>query len=282
MNIPLFFASESEIHISLKAEPFYKLGGLQTTNSMAYGAILMVLLLIVGLYVGRKTSISPRRGVVAIFELIVGYIISMLETVFGSRKQAVKFAPVFAVYFFMIIFSNLSGLLPFVGEGITSGGTPAFRPFTADLNSVLALSVFSITLVQILSIKESGIKGHLQHYFSDKPTNPINIFVGFLEVLGELTRIISLSLRLFLNTAIGEILIAVFISISGPATPLTLIPIILFEMLVAYVQAYIFTVLSATYLAMAVHHDDHDEIHVPTDSNAHPSADPVLDGGTFE
>ena len=172
----------------------------------------------------------------------------------------------------LIILSNLTGLLPIVGLGITSGASPVFRPFTADLNSVLALSVFSIAMVQILSIRENGFKGHLTHYFSDKPKNPINIFVGLLEVLGEFTRIISLSLRLFMNTLIGEILISVFIFISGPATPVGLIPILMFEVIVAYIQAYIFTVLSATYLAMATAHA-HDDEHPPTN---HSITEPAL------
>ena len=275
--LSLFAAADAEgPHISLKAEPFYTVGNFVFTNSMVYGALLMVCLLIGAKFLGRRASVAPQRGVMALFEIMVSYVISLLEGVFGDRKRAVKFAPVFAVYFIVIMLSNLSGLLPIVGEGVTSGGIPAFRPLTADLNSVLALSVFSIVLVQIMSIRESGLKGHLTHYFSDKPKNPINLFVGVLEVLGELTRIISLSLRLFLNTVIGEILIAVFIDLSGPATPLTLIPIIAFEALVAYIQAYIFTVLSATYLALAVAHDDHhEEDHAATDKIAHSSSEPL-------
>ncbi len=282
MIFQILAAANSEMHLSLKAEPFTTINGFTITNSMVYGSILMALILLGGWMLAKRIELQPKRGITAIFESMVSYVIGVLETVFGNRKQAIRFAPVFAVYFIVILLSNLSGLLPFVGNGITSSGIPAFRPFTADLNSVLALSVFSIVLVQILSIRESGIKGHLQHYFSDKPTNPINLFVGVLEVLGELTRIISLSLRLFLNTVIGEILVTVFIFISGPATPLTLVPIIMFEGLVAYVQAYIFTVLSATYLALAVHHDDHNEVHVPIDEHAHPIADPIMDGGRIE
>jgi F-type H+-transporting ATPase subunit a len=119
--------------------------------------------------------------------------------------------------------------------------------------------------VQILSIRAQGIKGHIQHYFSDKPFNPINLFIGILEVFGELTRVLSLALRLFLNTAVGEILIAVFTSLilSYGQTPVAVIPILAFELLVAGIQAYVFTVLTATYLALALshaHEDEHDEV----------------------
>jgi F-type H+-transporting ATPase subunit a len=126
--------------------------------------------------------------------------------------------------------------------------------------------VIAIITVQYLSIREQGGKKHLQHYFSDKPPNPINLFIGLLEVFGELTRILSLSLRLFLNTAVGEILIAVFTSmiLASGRTPVAVLPIFLFEALVAYIQAYVFTILAGTYLGMAISHaDHHDDHHSP-------------------
>ncbi|HIA91655.1 TPA: F0F1 ATP synthase subunit A [Candidatus Saccharibacteria bacterium] len=259
MILSTFFAAEDSAHISLKAEGVFTIGDFTVTNTMLYSPLVALAIVALGIYASKRIGLKPARGIAGFFELIVEYVINMLTIVFGNRKKAVKFAPVFGVYFIFIMLNNMSGLLPWVGSGLAFGPTPAFRPFTADLNSVLALSIFSICMVQYLSIKESGLKGHLQHYFTDKPANPINLFVGFLEVLGEVTRVISLSLRLFLNTVIGEILVSVFIFISGPATPFTLVPIILFELLVAYIQAYIFTVLSATYLAQAIHHDHEHE-----------------------
>jgi F-type H+-transporting ATPase subunit a len=82
-------------------------------------------------------------------------------------------------------------------------------------------------------------------------------------VFGEFTRVLSLALRLFLNTAVGEILIAVFTSLLLPygQTPIAVIPILAFELLVAGIQAYVFTVLTATYLALAISHADHDDEH---------------------
>ena len=155
-------------------------------------------------------------------------------------------------------------LLPIVGLGVYSelegAHVPLLRPFTADLNGTIVLAVTAIILVQYLSIKENGFKGQFRHYFSDKPKNPINIFIGILEVFGEFTRIVSLSLRLFLNTAVGEILITVFTSmiLAAGRTPLAVLPILLFEGLVAYIQAYVFMVLAGTYLGLATAHASHD------------------------
>ena len=265
--------ANSGIHVSLKAEPIITVGPLTITNSMIYGFVCAVLISFVMVLAAKRISITAKKGFSQIIEVIVEFVLSMLEGVFGSRAQAVKFAPVFGTFFLFILFNNLLGLVPFVGPGLSvvvnGEHTPLFRPFTADLNATIAMAVIAIIIVQVLSIKEQGGKGHLKHYFTDKPFNPINLFIGILEVFGEFTRILSLSLRLFLNTAVGEILIAVFTSLvaKGGRTPLAAIPIVLFEVLVAGIQAYVFTVLTATYLGLAVAHahDGHqDEHHKPS------------------
>lgn len=264
-----FFAA-SDIHVSLKAEKVYEIAGFNVTNSMVYGLLCSFLIAALLLFVAKRITLIPGKSrAAAVIESLVEFVAGMLAGPFGSRERAAKFVPIFAFYFLFIMFNNLLGLLPVVGPGVYSsiegGHVPLFRPFTADLNGTIAMSVVAILMVQYLSIKEQGGKKHLQHYFTDKPLNPINFFIGILEVFGELTRIISLSLRLFLNTAVGEILIAVFTSmiLAGGRTPLAVLPIFMFEGLVAYIQAYVFTILCGTYLGMAIAHagEHHEEDH---------------------
>jgi F-type H+-transporting ATPase subunit a len=233
---------------------------------MIYGTLIAIVMVVILTRVARKSTVKARKGAVAILEIIVDFVVGLLEGAFGSREKAYKYAPIFGTFFLFILFTNTTGLLPIVGPGIAVDGIPVFRPSTADLNGTLVLSFVAIITIQVLSIKAQGGKKHLQHYFTDKPWNPINFFIGLLEVFGELTRILSLSLRLFLNTAVGEILIAVFTSLilSGGRTPIAVIPILIFELLVAGIQAYVFTVLTATYLAMAISHaHDEEEHHEP-------------------
>ena len=266
-----YLFAATDIHVSLKAEKIFEIGGFDVTNSMLYG--LLCALLIGGLliYVARRITVIPGKSFVSsIIESLVEFVAGMLAGPFGTRERAARFVPIFGFYFLFIMFNNLLGLLPVVGPGVFSsiegGHVPLFRPFTADLNGTIAMSVIAILMVQYLSIKEQGGKKHLQHYFTNKPLNPINLFIGILEVFGEFTRILSLSLRLFLNTAVGEVLIAVFTSLilSGGRTPFAVLPIFLFEGLVAYIQAYVFTILCGTYLGMAIAHADkhHDEEHL--------------------
>lgn len=256
----LLASSTEGIHISLSAEALFQIGPFTFTNAMLYGIITSVVMYFVLKKAADHISIEPtKKALVNIVEVMVEYIIGVLQGAFGSREKGVKFAPVFAFFFLFIIFHNLAGLLPLVSPAFTLGDANLFRPLTADLNGTIAMSVIAIIFVQVLSIREQGVKKHLQHYFSDKPLNPINFFIGLLEVFGELTRVVSLSLRLFLNTAVGEILIAVFTSmiLVYGRTPVAVLPILMFEGLVAYIQAYVFTVLTANYLGLAISHAGH-------------------------
>lgn len=265
MNPIRFLAETDGPHVSLKADPLFEIAGFTITSSVLFGFIISILLVITGLYLARRTKILPGRNpFVAVFEMLTKALVDMLEGVFHDRDKAIKYTPVFGTFFVFIVVSNVTGLLPLVGTGVTYNGAPVFRPFTADLNGTIAMAVIAVLLVQYYSIKESGMLGHLQHYFTNKPLNPINMFIGVLEVLGEFTRIMSLSLRLFLNTAVGEILIAVFAFVGAYFASFTILPIAVFELLVALIQAYVFTVLAATYLALAITHQDdgeHEEDH---------------------
>ena len=249
--------------IALSPEAVTHFHGLVISNSVIYGAICSVLLGVILVMANKRIRLRTNRGLSQIVEMMVEFVIDLIEAPLGSRKKAVQYAPIFGTFFFFIVFSNLMGLMPFVGPGVyatTAEGTfPLFRPFTADLNGTIAMAIIAIVTIQYLSIKESGFGGHLKHYFTDKPLNPLNFFVGLLEVFGELTRVLSLSLRLFLNTALGEILISIFTFIGKDFRSFTILPIATFEILVAIIQAYVFTVLCATYLGLAISHGHDDE-----------------------
>lgn len=257
------FAADG-IHVSLKAETITKVGDFNVTNSIIYGMLTVLLLIFIFVLSAKRISYRPSKSSFSgAVEYLTEFVMSLMTSTFGSREKAAKYTPYFGTFFLFIIFSNILGILPIVGPGVEYGGSPLLRPLTADLNGTIAMSVIAILLVQYLSIKEQGLGGHFKHYFTDKPLSPVNMLIGLLEVFGELTRVMSLSLRLFLNTAVGEILISVFTSMIAPdgKTPLAVIPIFFFEILVAGIQAYVFTLLAATYLNLAIMHADHGDDH---------------------
>ncbi len=256
-------ANSAEPPIALSPEAIFKVGSTSISNSILYGVICAILLVVLLLAASRKIRVKTAKGASAGVEMLVEFVIGLIEGPIGSRAKAVQYAPIFGTFFVFIIFNNIMGIMPWVGHGIVAhtveGEVPLFRAFTADLNGTIAMAVFAILTVQYLSIKESGFLGHLKHYFTDKPFNPINMFIGLLEVFGELTRITSLALRLFLNTAVGDILIAVFAWVGKDFQSFTVLPVAMFEMLVACIQAYVFTMLCATYLGLAIAHGHDDE-----------------------
>lgn len=228
------------------------------TNSMVFAWICSLLIIVTLVVVARRMTLRPKGGIFQIIEIGTDFVISMLESSLGSKAKAIKYAPYFATIFFFVAISNILGLLPGVGEALTYQGAPVFRAFTADLNGTLATAVISMTLIQYFAIRESGFIKHLRHYFAGKLWNPLTYLIGVYEVFNELIRVFSLALRLFLNVAIGEIIISVFSYLGKFAAPITAFPFLFLELGVAILQAYIFVMLSVTYLSLAISHG-HDE-----------------------
>lgn len=243
------------------------IGGVTITNSILYGWICMAVIITFLVIIARLVTVRPRGGVVQFVEAGVEFITKLVEGVFDDKSKAAKHVPFFVTLFFFILLNNWFGLLPGVGEAFVSGEQPLLRAFTADLNGTLAAGIVTMAYVYINSIRDSGgVLSYAKHFFVGSPLNPLYLVIGLLEMLTDLTRLFSLSLRLFLNVTIGEIVIAVFAYLGSLAgtwvTPVAALPFTLVELFVGALQAYIFVVLSLMYLAIAVNHaHEHDAEH---------------------
>jgi F-type H+-transporting ATPase subunit a len=232
-----------------------QVGGFTITNSILYGWLCAVVIIILFTWTARRVRVKPRGGFVQIVEVGVDFITNLVEGAFDDQAIGRKYVPFFVTLFFFILFNNWLGLLPIVGEGFQAHGSPLLRPFTGDLDGTFAMGTVTMLLVYGASIRESGgVRRYFRHFFVGSPKNPLYFVIGLLEMFTDLTRVLSLSLRLFLNITIGEIVIAVFSYLGHVAAPLTALPFTLIELFVAALQAYIFTILSVMYLAIAVNH----------------------------
>jgi F-type H+-transporting ATPase subunit a len=249
------FASESGPTVHVAPAPVFEIGGWTITNSILYGWVCAVVITVFLIWIARKVTVKPKGGVVQFIEVGVDFITNLVESSFDNKRIGRKYVPFFVTIFFFILLNNWMGLLPIVGEGFQSEGNPLFRPFTGDLNGTFAIGLVTMLLVYGASIYEAGgpLK-YLRHFFIGSPKNPLFFGIGLLEMFTDLTRVLSLSLRLFLNITIGEIVIAVFAYLGSVAAPVTALPFTLLEFLVAALQAYIFTILATMYLAIAVNH----------------------------
>ncbi|MGH7196341.1 MAG: F0F1 ATP synthase subunit A [Candidatus Saccharimonadales bacterium] len=255
-----FFASAEGPGVPLAAEPVVHLGPLAITNSMLFGMITAVAVLVLFAMAARRTSLRPKSKFAFTIETVVEFLLNIAQENFGGdRKKALKHLPLLLTLFTFILISNLSGLLPGVGTVMTQtpeGEVPLLRAFTTDLNATLALAVLSIGLVQFYAIKELGILGHLKHYFTDKPWNPMNLFIGLIEVMGEFIRILTLSMRLFGVIYAGEVLLHVIGELAGNFGWAATIPVYLMEIFFSAIQAYLFVMLTTVYLSIATSHTD--------------------------
>lgn len=208
------------------------------------------------------SQLWPKSRLAFWCESFIDLVLGLMTESFGSRQKALRFFPLLITLLVFILASNISGLLPGV-QTITFNvdGTRVgiFRAWTTDLNSTLAMAVLSLSTVHIYALRELGFIGRFRHYFSGNLLNPMNIFIGLNEVFGEVLRLVTLSLRLFGVIYGGEALLFAISHLAGNFAWAATLPIMFLEIFFSLVQAYLFMMLTATYLVMATSHEEHSE-----------------------
>ncbi|MCX6797753.1 MAG: F0F1 ATP synthase subunit A [Candidatus Falkowbacteria bacterium] len=268
-------AEASQEH-TLYAEPIGHIGNFPSTNSLRNSWLVLFIVIIFGVIVSRKIKLVPR-GLQNGLEIIFEAFLDMFDSVTNSRKKSLKFAPLVLTFFFFILLNNWLGILPgigSIGKIVTEGGQRIFIPFfrggTADLNTTLALAIIGVVASHILGVIATGWWYYLNKFINIKalleipkkvikdPTillvNPIKVFVGLIEIIGELAKVASLSFRLFGNIFAGEVLLASMAAILAWGIP---IPFMFLEIIVGLIQALIFAMLILTYLTINTTVEEH-------------------------
>jgi F-type H+-transporting ATPase subunit a len=272
----LFAESGPTVHVA--PGDVFMIGNWPITNSILYGWICAVVIVVFLIWVSKRLTVKPEGGIVQFVEIGVEFINNLVENSFDDKAKGRKYVPFFVTLFFFILLNNWLGLLPIVGEGFQANGHPIFRPLTGDLNATFGIGIITMAVVYTASVKEAGgFRKYFRHFFIGSPLNPLYFGIGLIELFTDLTRVLSLSLRLFLNITIGEIVIAVFAYLGSIAAPITALPFTLLEMGVGALQAYIFTILATMYLAISVnstaahHNEDLTEESLPETMGLKPS-----------
>lgn len=252
----LFAESGPAVHIA--PGPVFHVGSLTITNSIFYGWICMVVILVTMILVARRVRVRPRGGFVQFIEMGAEFMMKTVESGFNNKQTARKYMPYFVTLFFFLLLNNWLGLVPGVGEALTINGVPVLRSFTADFNGTLAAAAVTMLYVYGQSIAAFGSPlKFLRHFFVGSPLNPLYFVIGVLEMVTNLMRVFSLAIRLFLNVAVGEIVIAVFTYLGQFLAPVSAAPFTAIELFVGALQAFIFATLSIMYLAAAVNEAEH-------------------------
>jgi F-type H+-transporting ATPase subunit a len=297
--------------ISIKAEPLFSihtpLGDFVFTNSMLFTLVVIGALTLFFLLATRRMQLVPR-GMQNMGEALVELLLGISE---GTAGKAVgrRIFPLIATLFLFILVANWSGLLPGVGtigycgehheegggeehafiiktaaplsvqEEPASAGLPTvdfcgegkiFIPFlraaNADINTTLAMALLAVGVVQIAGIAAHGLGGYAKELFTP-------IMMAPLHIIGELSRVISLSFRLFGNIFGGEVLVTVMYALLGSIFVGFGTAIFLgLELLFGFIQALVFSILTLVYIATAVGGHGSGE-HAPAHDAPHGSAE---------
>jgi len=244
------------------------------TNSMLMVWIAALLIILFCRAATKKMSMVPAG-----FQNFAEWLVETLYNFFGGIlgdhlvKRTFWF---FGGTFMLIILVNYLGLIPGVGSIVTydahGGYHPVLRGGNADLNMTAAMSAIFAILWFYWAFTENGVKGFATHIFAPKgdfsgamKVGMIVIFflVGILEIISIFIRPVALSFRLFGNVFGGEVTLDKLMHLVPYDWMrfLPALPFMFMELLVGFIQALVFTLLSAVFLKLICEHDDHDEEH---------------------
>ncbi len=256
--------------------------GFPFTNTMAATLLVDLTIFLLFYFALRDKKLVPS-GLQNAVEAVIEWFYSLVEDVAG-KENAPKFFPLVMTIFIFALVANWWELVPGMdafGWIVESHGkqgwaiaplfggvatlvkqegdytlVPWLRTVTTDLNVTLAMALISVTYVQIAGVRAQGWKYFKKFIKPGYASGPLDVFVGILEAVSELARIISFSFRLFGNIFAGTVLLFVMPYLIPLFVP---IPFYGLEVFVGLIQAFVFAVLTLVFIVMAiVSHGDHE------------------------
>ena len=271
------------IELNVQPDLLFTIPGinLPVTNTLLCTWLVILGLIVLVYFIRRRQDLVPQ-GFQNFVEWAAESLQNLVEGVSGKVRGR-KFFPLVATLFVFILFSNLVDVLPGIDTiGTVNGAVnpmslgpihllfgdnsnrliPWFRPPTTDLNLTFAMAIIVVIVCQVIGFAALGPRIHLGKYFKFKGlfskgvAGPIEFFVGLIEVVTELSRILSFAFRLFGNIFAGSAVLAVFGFLTAGVANIIFIPL---EIFVAFVQALVFALLTLVFLEMASTGHDHEE-----------------------
>jgi F-type H+-transporting ATPase subunit a len=246
-------------HVELAPPTLFTIGAFHVTNTLlsAWLTTALVLLLFVG--GTRKMRVIPGR-LQSVLEMLIEALYGFVSGVVGERF-ARAFFPILATIFIFVAFNAWIALIPvyqvvgFKAEGSEYVTTHLLRSAGTDINMPLALAIVAFLFIEIWGFRVHKL-GYLKEFF--RFGNPIQFFVGILELISHLIRLVSFTFRLFGNMLAGEIVLMMITFLLVFTAPLAFY---LLELMVGGVQALVFMGLTLVFalLAVAPHEGEHEE-----------------------
>jgi F-type H+-transporting ATPase subunit a len=214
----------------------FKLFGLVEITSVTTTMWGLILFLAVVSYLAtRSLKKVPRRRLQVFMEMVLESAIGFLSDIIGDEEKTKRYLPLLGSFFFLILCSNYSGLLPGAGH------IPGLQAPTSTLSVTAAFAIVVFFATHYYGFKEKGW-GYLKHF-----VQPIPILLP-LNIIEEFTKPLSLSLRLFGNIYSEEMVIVGLFSLMPLFLP---VPMQLLSLLFGFIQALVFTLLASIYISTA-------------------------------
>ena len=239
------------------------------TVMMWLAALILILALLTGSNRNKNKLVATGTSQ-NLFEMLVLFVRDELAIKNIGQEDGPRYVPYLLTAFFFILFMNLLGLFPWMASA------------TGNLAVTAGLAICTFFVTQVASIRAAGLGGYLKHLTGGVHWALWPIMIP-VEILGLFTKPFALTVRLFANMLAGHIviffLLGLIFMLGHPAVALVSVPfamgIYLLELFVAFVQAYVFTMLSALFIGMGVamghhaHGDHHDHGHADAPEGAH-------------
>jgi F-type H+-transporting ATPase subunit a len=282
-NIPNWPPTQADIHIpDQTGVPIFTFSGhdnildlgaitiwndISVSNSIFTAWLVMVVLVLLSVVATARLSEQPGR-LQSLFELVVQGLTDFMRQAGGDR--VVRYLPLFGSLFLFALLSNWLFIVPLVGQ------IELLHVPTADYHTNLGMALTGFVWYQAAGIRQNGLSYFTRWFnftaFNEGPlVGGVMIFVGIIELLSELFRILTLTLRLWGNIWGGEIVLAV---LSGLLfVPSLVLPFVGLELFIGFIQAFVFAFLVLLYIVLALESHGGEE-HEAHDSEAHDEALP--------
>lgn len=247
--------------ISLAPEVVTTLGQLPISNTYIATAATSLILIVFALLVRRGAGVIPSRLQV-VLEAMMEFLLDKMISVFGSREQAMKFFPLMFTIFLFLLVANQFSLIPFLQSVVTEEGVTLFRTPTSDYSLPIALTILILLLSNGLALAVSPLR-HIGNFIKldrifqirslkDIPMACLDFFLGFMDIVGEMAKLASLSTRLFGNIFAGEVIILIITGLMVYTQYLVPIPFLALSILAGFVQAFVFVMLSTLFISSSL------------------------------
>lgn len=236
------------LDISLSPEILFYIGSWPISNTFFWSVFVILFLAVGSFFLRRRLRLIPGKFQ-NLLEMLVEGAYDFIESIVGNKIKARRAFPLIFTMFFFIFFCNLLVYIPgqaSVTIKTAGGAVPLFRAIISDYSLVFMMTMVSVIITQIVAIAAAGPWKYIGKFISLK--SPLKFFLGIMDLVGELAKIMSLSFRLFGNIFAGEVLGAVMLFLFPFFLPL---PFLFLGLLTAVVQPFVFAVLTLVFISMA-------------------------------